>query len=250
MLVVSFSSGHATLRCEAAFGKGDRGLRGFAVPHVDASLCYHDLPGDDPPLVFLHGLGGASSEAFVHLVRHPRLQTARVLLVDLLGFGYSERPQDFGYTIEEHADSVAALIEHLGLRSVHLVGHSMGGSVAIALASRSRHLIGGLVVAEGTLDPGGGGRIGHRVAAQREEDYVHEGHATVASGLEKALGGNPAYLGVLRTIRMAAPHAMHRTACDAPHRQVPYCRSVTHVSLGIADTGDPANIPDRRAVPA
>jgi pimeloyl-ACP methyl ester carboxylesterase len=56
-------------------------------------------------------------------------------LIDFLGFGYSDAPADFGYTMEEQADSVAALVDYLGLRGVHVVGHSMGGSIAISLAA-------------------------------------------------------------------------------------------------------------------
>ncbi|UCF10872.1 MAG: hypothetical protein JSW65_04110 [Candidatus Bipolaricaulota bacterium] len=52
-----------------------------------ASLRYIDLPGDGAPVVFLHGLGSASSSDFPHIAADPALRGRRSLLVDLLGFG-------------------------------------------------------------------------------------------------------------------------------------------------------------------
>src|SRR5438105_4143486 len=185
-------------------------MDGFRVPGVGASLCYQDLPGAAPVVVFLHGLGGASSEAFPTIAHHPSLAGSRALLVDLLGFGYSDTPADFSYTMEEHADSVAALLEHLGLRGAHVVGHSMGGSIAIALAARHSGLVACLVVAEGNLDPGKGS-MSVRIAAQSEQAYVLDGHAALARDFHVGLGNEPRYGGVVNTVRLSAPHAMHRS---------------------------------------
>ena len=80
----------------------------------------------------------------------------RMLLVDFLGFGFSEQPLEYAYTMEDHADSVAELLRQLSVGSAHVVGHSMGGPVAIALAMRHPDLVGSLVVAEGNLHPGSG----------------------------------------------------------------------------------------------
>jgi pimeloyl-ACP methyl ester carboxylesterase len=84
-------------------------------------------------------------------VRHPLLTEFRMLLVDFLGFGFSERPLEYGYTMEDHADSVAELLRHIDVRSAQIVGHSMAGSVAIALAMRHPDLVINLVVAECNL---------------------------------------------------------------------------------------------------
>lgn len=104
-------------------------------PELDAHLCYHDLPGQEPVCVYLHGLGSASSADFPAIARDPRLSPYRSLLIDLLGFGFSDHPTAFPHTLEAHAEIVARLLDHLELRQCHVVGHSMGGSVAIALAA-------------------------------------------------------------------------------------------------------------------
>jgi pimeloyl-ACP methyl ester carboxylesterase len=174
-------------------------------------MCYHDLPGDEPTIVFLHGLGAASSEEFMQTVRHPLLTSFRMLVVDFLGFGFSERPLEYGYTVEDHADSVAELLRHLAVGSAHVVGHSMGGSVAIALATRHTHLVGSLIVAEGNLDPGIG-TASLQIAKWSEEDYIRDGHVTFVGEFARMVADVPGYGGIVRTMALTSPQAMHRSA--------------------------------------
>jgi pimeloyl-ACP methyl ester carboxylesterase len=64
----------------------------------------------------------------------------RVIAVDLLGHGGSEKPTS-GYTIPNQADLVAQALARLGVRSAVVAGHSLGGSVAVGLAERSPQLV-------------------------------------------------------------------------------------------------------------
>ena len=198
-------------------------MRTFPVPGIGALLCYHDLPGDEPTIVFLHGLGAASSEEFMQTARHPLLARYRMLLVDFLGFGLSERPLDYGYTMENHADSVADLLRHLQVGRVHVVGHSMGGSVAIALAMRHTDLVGSLIVAEGNLDPGVG-TASARIAAWSEEDYIRDGHLAFVADFGRSVADVPGYGGIVRTIALTSPHAMHRSARSLVAERTPTFR--------------------------
>jgi len=61
----------------------------------------------------------------------------RVVAVDLLGHGGSEKPSS-GYSIENQADLVAGVLGRLGVRNAEVVGHSLGGSVAVALTDPQR----------------------------------------------------------------------------------------------------------------
>jgi len=63
------------------------------------------------------------------------LRGRRSLLIDFLGHGYSDRPLDFAYTREAHARTIVALVDALGLSECGLVGHSMGGAVAVHVAA-------------------------------------------------------------------------------------------------------------------
>ena len=84
------------------------------------------------------------------------LSDRRSILVDWFGCGYSDRPDYFGYSLEEHASTLSRLLDHIGSKQYVLVGHSMGGAVAIELASKRSDLIVQLVLAEANLEAGGG----------------------------------------------------------------------------------------------
>jgi pimeloyl-ACP methyl ester carboxylesterase len=186
----------------------------YYVPGLDAYLRYHDLPGRDPVLVFLHGLGSASSSYFPRAVVHPRLRGHRLLLIDLLGYGYSDRPDGFDYTMEGQAEIVVSLLRDLGVSASVLVGHSMGGSIAILVAAAAPRLVGRLIVAEGNLDPGPG-MISGQITAMSEEEFVSHGHADFVRAMRDA--GFPDYAG---TVQACNPAALHRSAVSliAPRR--------------------------------
>jgi pimeloyl-ACP methyl ester carboxylesterase len=71
----------------------------------------------------------------------------RVVAVDLLGHGGSEKPSS-GYTIPHQADTVAEALERLGARGAEVVGHSLGGSVAVAVAERHSGLASRVVIVD------------------------------------------------------------------------------------------------------
>ncbi len=69
----------------------------------------------------------------------------RVIAVDLLGHGGSEKPGG-GYTIPHQADVIAEALERLHVKGAEIVGHSLGGSVAVGLAERHRDLASRVVI--------------------------------------------------------------------------------------------------------
>lgn len=75
----------------------------------------------------------------------------RVVAVDLRGHGGSEKPTS-GYSISEQADLVAEALDELGVRGAEVVGHSLGGPVAIALAENHPQLVDRLVVIDSVPD--------------------------------------------------------------------------------------------------
>jgi pimeloyl-ACP methyl ester carboxylesterase len=97
----------------------------------DVDLHYVDA-GDGPPLLLLHGLGG-STFGFRYLIPllSPRF---RVLAVDLKGFGYSERPPSGDYSLTAQARLVKDLMDALNIERAAVLGHSLGGAVAMHLA--------------------------------------------------------------------------------------------------------------------
>ena len=177
------------------------------VKRHSAYLRYHDLAGSDPALVFLHGLGSASSSCFPRVAAHPRLRDHRSVLIDLLGHGYSDRPEEFDYAMEGHAEIVIALLEHLPVADCVLIGHSMGGSIAVLVAGGSER-VSQLIAAEANLDPGPG-IVSGIITSTPEQEFVDHGHAEFVDRMRKA--GFPDYAG---TVQACDPAALHRSAAS------------------------------------
>ncbi|SHK16614.1 Pimeloyl-ACP methyl ester carboxylesterase [Marinobacter antarcticus] len=94
------------------------------------------MAGQGEPLVLLHGFPTASwdwSRIWPMLV-----QSNNVLAVDMLGFGFSDKPREHAYSIEDQADLMQGLLEGLGLESVHLFAHDYGCSVVQELLAREQ----------------------------------------------------------------------------------------------------------------
>ena len=106
------------------------------------TLSYTD-EGQGSPLVFIHGFP-LSRETWQKQVESFR-STHRVIAPDLRGLGQSEA-QPGTNTMERFADDVHALLRKLETGPVVLVGHSMGGYVALAFARRHPEMLRGLVL--------------------------------------------------------------------------------------------------------
>lgn len=76
----------------------------------------------------------------------------RVIAIDLLGHGGSEKPSN-GYSMQEQAQLVAQALDRLQVKGpVTVVGHSLGGAVGVALAEQSPQLVGRLVIVDSEPD--------------------------------------------------------------------------------------------------
>ncbi|HEX8648518.1 MAG TPA: alpha/beta fold hydrolase [Thermoleophilaceae bacterium] len=118
-----------------------------------------DGPAGAPAVVLVHGFG--ASMRWWDGVTPALARSLRVVRIDLLGHGGSEKPRD-GYSMENQADLVAEAIAELKLGRVAVVGHSMGGMVATALAERHRSLVSRVMLIGTPVDGegGGGGLLG------------------------------------------------------------------------------------------
>lgn len=85
-------------------------------------------------IVILHGYPSCSYDYYAIL---PILtKSYRVIIHDHLGFGLSDKPLDYSYSLVEQADMAVALWQSLGLKEVHLLAHDYGTSVATELIAR------------------------------------------------------------------------------------------------------------------
>lgn len=94
---------------------------------------------DAPPAVYVHGLGGASTN-WTDLMG---LLAGRVdgHAIDLPGFGRSAPPADGRYSLDTHAAAVVSYVRHLGRGPVHLLGNSLGGAVCLRVAAEHPDLV-------------------------------------------------------------------------------------------------------------
>jgi pimeloyl-ACP methyl ester carboxylesterase len=104
-------------------------------------------PRNAPPIVLVHCFTCAIDwwDQMMPLLarRH------RVVAVDLLGHGGSEKPSD-DYAVQYQADVVAEALGRLGVEDATVVGHSLGGAVSVALAERSPELVNRVVIIDTT----------------------------------------------------------------------------------------------------
>lgn len=161
-------------------------MKEYVIEKMDTRLRYHDLDGDQIPILFIHGLGCSSSFDYPQVATAKELKAHRKLLVDLLGSGYSDKPADFSYTIDEHAQYLERFIHFMKLKECILYAHSMGGTIAIELANRVGSIAKGIIISEGNLDSGGG-FYSQQIATYSEQDYVSFGHQKmIAESLNKS----------------------------------------------------------------
>nr|WP_037887613.1 alpha/beta hydrolase [Streptomyces viridochromogenes] len=190
-----------------------------AVTPSGSRLRWVELPGADPVRVYVHGLGAMASAYYARTVAHPSLAGHRSLLVDMLGFGLSDRPADFDYSLESHADTLAVALRSAGVAQADVIGHSMGGAVAIVLAERHPELVGRLVVAEPNLDPIAPARKpgSSGIGTYSEAEFLDRGFAETLDRVDP---------GWAMTMRLADPLALHRSAVRLAAATVPTMREM------------------------
>lgn len=133
-------------------------------------LTTHDHGGTGPTIILLHGLASSSAN-WDPLI--PLLESHyHCITIDLVGFGDSQKPQWYQYTMDEHIRSIRRTIGSLKLgRNFILVGHSLGSLLATRYARQYPHHVQRLVL----LSPpvyAPLGSIASRSARQRTSMYL------------------------------------------------------------------------------
>lgn len=116
---------------ESWIDRGEYPFRSRSFPTQDGRLHYVD-EGEGPPVVLVHGTP-TWSFLWRHLIRGLS-GSHRVVAVDHLGFGLSDKPEGAPYRPADHARRLAALLDHLDLRDVALGVHDFGGPIGLSYA--------------------------------------------------------------------------------------------------------------------
>ena len=158
------------------------------VPGPVGALAVDDGGSGGLPVVFVHSLAGNSAHWAVQLAHLRR--TRRAIAFDARGHGRSEPPKKGDYTIAAMAGDVAAVVDTLGLDRFVLVGHSMGGGVALTYAGNHPDLVAGLLL----LDPIGDGKQIPAAEAkaylggfETNYDSTSQGYWTTVAGPDSAI---------------------------------------------------------------
>ncbi|NWC47369.1 alpha/beta hydrolase [Pseudomonas edaphica] len=112
---------------------------------VDGERFHYVEEGKGPPLVMIHGLMGSSRNLTYALSGQLR-ERFRVITLDRPGSGYSSRGAHTAADLPAQARQIAAFIKTLDLDKPLVLGHSLGGAIALALALDHPHAVSGLVL--------------------------------------------------------------------------------------------------------
>jgi pimeloyl-ACP methyl ester carboxylesterase len=98
-------------------------------------------------VLLIHGSGpGVTSYANWRLVMPALAEDFHVIAPDMVGFGFSERPENVTYGLDTWADQTVGLMDTLGIQQAHLVGNSFGGGIALRIATKHPDRVGKLVL--------------------------------------------------------------------------------------------------------
>src|SRR3954470_21320658 len=122
---------------------------------VNGLNIHHEIQGEGPPIVFVHGLGATSN--VWHAQRTALSKNYRVIVYDRSGSGRSQ-PAREGYSIDAWTDELAGLLDHLAVPSAVVVGHSLGSMVAQRFAGKYAARTRALVLAGGEAELGSEGK--------------------------------------------------------------------------------------------
>ncbi|MGV9817551.1 haloalkane dehalogenase [Nocardia xishanensis] len=124
----------------------DKSLYPFESRWFDSSVgrVHYIDEGSGPTILFCHGVP-TWSFLYRHIVKELR-DRYRCIVIDYLGFGLSERPADFGYTVAEHTSVLGELIDHLQLDGFVLMGHDWGGPIGLGAVTARADRVRGIVL--------------------------------------------------------------------------------------------------------
>src|ERR1051325_568546 len=115
---------------------------------------YYETHGDGEPIVFIPGTGFAGN-VWIESQVQELAQSHQVIVHDPRGCGRSTHAKGV-YTIDLMANDVVGLLEFLGVQAAHVIGHSMGGRIGLALALNFPGKVKSLIIAAGGSGPQAG----------------------------------------------------------------------------------------------
>ncbi|UCE18520.1 MAG: alpha/beta hydrolase [Gemmatimonadota bacterium] len=173
--------------------------------------CTRRLSGNGATVVFIHGFGSAK-EHFRYAFDSPSLEGFSLVVPDLVGFGQSRGPEEFGYRMKDQAAVILQLLDRLEIVTFHLCAHSMGGLIAMNMAEMEPFRVLSLIDMEGNLTPEDC-FISGQVAERTFEEFVEKGRRKLEVLFRDAGLEDPSMREYVNTFAAASTEALYTSAC-------------------------------------
>lgn len=95
---------------------------------------FHHREGSGETLLCLHGFPASSFD--YHKIWNELTANFNAVAFDMIGYGFSSKPTDWGYTTFDQVDVLEALLKHLGVRKIHILAHDYGNTITQELSAR------------------------------------------------------------------------------------------------------------------
>lgn len=102
--------------------------------YQDFPIFYRQSAQTGEILLCLHGFPTSSHD--YHKIWNDLAERFSVLAFDMIGYGFSAKPYDFNYTTFEQVDVLQRLLEHLGIKKIHILAHDYGNTITQELLAR------------------------------------------------------------------------------------------------------------------
>jgi len=126
---------------------------------------------NDNLLFCIHGLG-CTKESFNNLFESNLLKRYSILALDLIGYGKSSRGEAFSFSIEDQAEVCSLVLEQFEFKTIHILGHSMGGAIGLFLYDIVPEKISSFINIEGNLVREDCSILSRRTIAVSEKEFV------------------------------------------------------------------------------
>jgi 3-oxoadipate enol-lactonase len=182
------------------------------MANINGLDIHHEVVGEGPPIVFIHGLGATSN--VWHAQRMTLSRYYRVITYDRSGAGRSQRARG-GYSIDGWTDELADLLNFLGVPAAVIAGHSLGSMVAQRFAGKHPNRTKALILAGGEAELGPEAK---RILTERARSIEAHGLGAVVDGWLSAVlcaatrEANAALAGLVREMFLsndAETYALH-----------------------------------------
>ncbi|MBB5060645.1 pimeloyl-ACP methyl ester carboxylesterase [Granulicella aggregans] len=213
------------------------------------SLAFTDSGESGSPLLLIHGWG--CDHTTLQYQEEFFRRTCRVINVDLRGHGQSDSPA-MTYEVGQFADDIAWLCRRLGIENVILVGHSMGGAVAIETAHLYPNLVQAVAMIDTVFQPASClSELLAPLLHDLEGDDYENAYRSIMHNLSRATE-REALTGLLHTLPAAPQHVL-LAALQQHMVRHDFARAATACSMPIAyiaASGDFADIGElKRLIP-